>query len=69
MLRPPPSWLFGTTQKADGALDRSAAPRRIACAPLGPIVFAGQHAQGAPSVESALASGRRAALQALEGAP
>jgi hypothetical protein len=67
MLRPQPGWLFGTTQRADGALDRSAAPRRIACAPLGPIVFAGQHAQGAPSVESALASGRRAALQALEG--
>lgn len=67
MLRPPPRWLFGTAQRADGALDRAAAPRRIACAPLGPILFAGQHAQGAPSVESALASGRRAALQALEG--
>jgi hypothetical protein len=66
MLRPPPNWLFGTTSKAGGAPDRSTAPRRIACAPLGPLLFAGQHAQGAPSVESALASGRRAALKALE---
>ncbi|WP_283470912.1 hypothetical protein [Methylosinus trichosporium] len=65
MLRPPPGWLFGPAAKAGGAPDRAAAPRRIACAPLGPLVFAGQHAQGAPSVESALASGRRAALQAL----
>ncbi|MBY6240995.1 FAD-dependent oxidoreductase [Methylosinus sp. Sm6] len=69
MLRPPPNWLFEATAKPGGGLDRAAAPRHIACAPLGPIVFAGQHAQGAPSVESALASGRRAALQALEGAP
>lgn len=65
MLRPPPSWLFGDVRGRDGRLDRSRAPRRIACAPLGPVLFAGQHVEGAPSVESAIGSGRRAALQAL----
>lgn len=67
MLRPPPNWLFGDTRRADGRLDRSKAPRRVACAPLGPIVFAGQHSEGAPSIESAIGSGRRAALQTLGG--
>ncbi|MBG0810643.1 FAD-dependent oxidoreductase [Methylosinus sp. H3A] len=66
MLRPPPGFLFGATRDASGRLDRAQAPRRIACAPLGPVVFAGQHVEGAPSVESAVGSGRRAALQALK---
>ncbi|WP_400766332.1 FAD-dependent oxidoreductase [Methylosinus sporium] len=66
MLRPPPGFLFGETRDASGGLDRAQAPRRIACAPLGPIVFAGQHVEGVPSIESAIGSGRRAALQALE---
>jgi hypothetical protein len=65
MLRPPPGWLFGTARGPDGRLTRESAPRRIACAPLGPIDFAGQHVLGAPSVESALASGRRAAQRTL----
>lgn len=66
MLRPPPNFLFGAARDARGRLDRAQSPRRIACAPLGPVVFAGQHVEGAPSVESAIGSGRRAALQALE---
>jgi hypothetical protein len=69
MLRPPPNFLFGATRDASGKLDRAQAPRRIACAPMGPIVFAGQHVEGAPSVESAIGSGRRAAMEALETAP
>ncbi len=67
MLRPPPNWLFGDTRGADGRLDRSKAPRRVACAPLGPVLFAGQHREGAPSIESAIGSGYRAALEALDG--
>lgn len=66
MLRPPPNWLFGDARGADGRLDRSKAPRRIAGSPLGPVYFAGQHTEGTPSVESAIGSGRRAALQALD---
>jgi len=66
MLRPPPNFLFGSVRDASGRLDRAQGPRRIACAPLGPVVFAGQHVEGAPSIESAIGSGRRAALQALE---
>jgi hypothetical protein len=66
MLRPPPDFLFGAKRDAGGRLDRAQGPRRIACAPLGPVVFAGQHVEGAPSVESAIGSGRRAARQALE---
>ncbi|TRL35062.1 FAD-dependent oxidoreductase [Methylosinus sporium] len=69
MLRPPPGFLFGATRGASGKLDRAQAPRRIACAPMGPIVFAGQHVEGTPSIESAIGSGRRAAQQALETAP
>jgi hypothetical protein len=69
MLRPQPGSLFGTVRGANGRLARAAAPRRIACAPLGPVVFAGQHVEGAPSIESALTSGRRAALQALAEVP
>lgn len=65
MLRPPPNWLFGEVRGPDGRLDRSKAPRRIACAPLGPVLFAGQHVEGTPSVESAIGSGYRAAVRAL----
>lgn len=67
MLRPPPNWLFGDKRGADGRLNRSEAPRRVACSPLGPVLFAGQHTEGTPSVESAIGSGHRAARQALEG--
>ncbi|WP_159730277.1 FAD-dependent oxidoreductase [Methylosinus sp. Ce-a6] len=66
MLRPPPNFLFGSARDARGRLDRAQSPRRIACAPLGPVVFAGQHVEGAPSIESAIGSGRRAAREALD---
>lgn len=65
MFTPVPNWLFGKTRKPDGRLDRTKAPRVVACSPLGPIFFAGQHTEGTPSVESALSSGHRAALEAL----
>jgi hypothetical protein len=66
MIMPTPNWLFGTTRKPSGLLDRNRAPRRIACRPIGPIFFAGQHTEGTPSVESAIVSGYRAAHQALD---
>jgi spermidine dehydrogenase len=65
MIMPVPNWLFGTTKKPNGRLDRNKAPRRVACRPLGPILFAGQHTEGTPSAESAIVSGYRAAHQAL----
>lgn len=65
MIRPTPNWLFGTTRNSSGLLDRNKAPRRVACKPLGPIFFAGQHTEGTPTVESAIVSGHRAAHQAL----
>jgi spermidine dehydrogenase len=57
--------VFGNVHGRNGQLDRKKAPRRIACRPLGPISFAGQYAEGTPSVESALGSGYRAALEVL----
>jgi spermidine dehydrogenase len=65
MFTPAPKWLFGNTRASDGRLDRTKAPRNIACSPLGPILFAGQSREGTPSVESALTSGYRTALEAL----
>jgi hypothetical protein len=65
MIMPTPNWLFGNVHRPNGKLDRNKAPRRVACRPLGPILFAGQHTEGSPSVESAIASGYRTALQAL----
>ncbi len=65
MIMPVPSWLFGATRKPNGRLDRNKAPRRVACSPLGPILFAGQHTEGTPSAESAIVSGDRAAREAL----
>jgi hypothetical protein len=67
MLMPTPGALFGTARGANGASDRSKSPRRAAFAPLGPISFAGQDSEGAPSLESAIASGRRAAHEVLAG--
>jgi len=52
-----------------GSRDRTASPRRIASAPLGRIFFAGQETEGTPSVESAIASGQRAATQVLSVIP
>jgi hypothetical protein len=57
--------VFGNVRGPNGQLDRKKAPRRIACRPLGPISFAGQYSEGTPSVESALGSGYRAALEVL----
>jgi hypothetical protein len=65
MFMPTPNWLFGTTRKSNGLLDRNRAPRRVACRPMGPIFFAGQHTEGTPSLDSAILSGHRAAHQAL----
>jgi hypothetical protein len=65
MFMPTPNFLFGETRKPDGAHDRAKAPRTVACSPLGPIFFAGQHREGTPSVESAISSGHRAALEVL----
>jgi spermidine dehydrogenase len=65
MIMPTPNLVFGNVHAADGRLDRTKAPRHIACRPLGPISFAGQHTEGTPSVESAIGSGHRAALEVL----
>lgn len=65
MIMPVPGSVFGNVHKRDGRLDRSRAPRRVASRPLGPIMFAGQHTEGTPSVECAIASGHRCAQQAL----
>ncbi len=65
MILPTTSSVFGSARAANGQLDRSRAPRRIASRALGPISFAGQHTEGTPSVESAVGSGHRAALEAL----
>ena len=59
MIMAPPGQVFGET-------DRKASPRHIAAAPLGRIAFAGQETEGTPSVESAMASGERAAKEALK---
>jgi phytoene dehydrogenase-like protein len=66
MIMPAPNFLFGKARNGDGLLDRSKGPREIACGSLGPIVFAGQHRGGTPSVESAISSGHRAALEVLD---
>jgi len=65
MILPTTSSVFGSVRGPGGQLERSRAPRRIACRALGPISFAGQHTEGTPSVESAIASGHRAALEVL----
>jgi hypothetical protein len=65
MMLPVPNLLFGKTRNAKGLLDRNKGPRKVACSPLGPIAFAGQHREGTPSVESAITSGYRAALEVL----
>ena len=65
MMLPTTKSVFGDVRGANGQLDRSKAPRRVACRPLGSISFAGQHTEGNPSVESALASGHRAAGEVL----
>jgi monoamine oxidase len=59
MIMPTPGQLFGA-----GA-DRKSSPRHIAAAPLGRISFAGQETEGTPSIECAIASGDRAAKEAL----
>ena len=65
MIMPTTESLFGSTMGAHGELDRAKSPRRVAFAPLGPISFAGQDSEGTPSVESAVGSGRRTALEVL----
>jgi phytoene dehydrogenase-like protein len=65
MILPTTKSVFGNVRGPDGRLDRSKAPRRVACRPLGPISFAGQHTEGTPSVESAIGSGHRAAGEVL----
>jgi hypothetical protein len=64
-------WGHGLTMPAPGLVfgrssDRKASPRRIAAAPLGRISFAGQDTEGTPSIECAIASGERAAKEALK---
>ena len=65
MILPTTKSVFGDVRGADGRLDRSKAPRHVACRPLGPISFAGQHTEGSPAVESAIGSGHRAAGEVL----
>ena len=60
MIMPTPGHIFGT------GTSRDEAPRRIATAPMGRISFAGQDTEGTPSLECALASGRRAAQEVLK---
>lgn len=63
MIQPTPRSLFG--DETGRISTRERALRRLAFAPLGAIAFAGQDSEGTPSVESATASGRRAALEIL----
>ena len=49
MILPTTKSVFGNVRGADRRLDRSKAPRRVACRPLGPISFAGQHTEGSPT--------------------
>ncbi len=65
MILAAPKLVFGDTRDEKGRLIRSKAPRRVACRPMGPISFAGQYAEGTPSVESAIGSGHRAALEVI----
>jgi spermidine dehydrogenase len=65
MILPTTRSVFGDVVASNGRLDRTKAPRHIACRPLGPISFAGQYAEGTPSAESALGSGHRAAREVL----
>lgn len=65
MILSGPNSLFGNTRDAQGRIMRERGPRRIACRPLGPIVFAGQYTEGSPTLESATGSGHRAALEIL----
>lgn len=65
MILPTTRSVFGDVRGADGRLDRSKGARHVACRPLGPISFAGQHTEGTPSVESAIGSGHRAAGEVL----
>jgi spermidine dehydrogenase len=60
MIMPTPGHIFGSGTNRDDS------PRRMAAAPMGTISFAGQDTEGTPSVECALASGRRAAQEALK---
>jgi hypothetical protein len=60
LAMPTPGHVFGRDA------DRRASPRRIAAAPLGRISVAGQDSEGTPSVECAIASGERAAKEALK---
>lgn len=63
MIQPTVASVFGNARGRIGP--RSQCMRRIAFAPLGAISFAGQDSEGTPSVESATASGRRAASEVL----
>jgi len=65
MILPTTKSVFGNVRGPHGRLDRTKAPRRIACRPLGPISFAGQYSEGSPSVESAIGSAHRAALEVV----
>jgi spermidine dehydrogenase len=63
MLQPTVASVFGG--RGRHVATRAEALRRVAFAPLGAISFAGQDSEGTPSVESATASGRRAASEVL----
>ena len=65
MIMPTTTSVFGDAHDAHGRLDRAKSPRHVACAQLGCISFAGQDSEGAPSVESAIASGFRSAAEVL----
>lgn len=65
MLFPVPGYPFGPPQVSGDTTTRTPSFRHTIRAPLGRISFAGQDTEGAPSVECAVASGQRAAAEAL----
>ncbi len=65
LIMPTPGFIFGNARNAEGRIDRAQSARRLASSPIGAVSFAGQDTEGTPSVESAIGSGHRAALESL----
>lgn len=65
MVYPVPGFAHGVPLGAAGQAVRTAAPRHVARAQLGRISIAGQDTESSPAIESAIASGLRAATEAL----
>ena len=65
MIFPKPGFPHGKPQTRQGAIVRTPAARHIARRQIGRISFGGQDTESSPSLESAIASGLRTALEAL----